>query len=273
MRLAQESFPGWRALEAECGRPLLELHGTLDLGNWEPNRDALAACGEPFEVLGGAEIERRFGIRAGERRALPGGRRDRLRGPRPRVAARLGGGGRSRRAGAGPRRRRRGGRETQFPSAASARAPPSSPPARGHRGSSASTPRRHARRCRTSSSTSPCPPCSTPAGERRRPTRCSRPGSGSRPGFTRPGRRPTRTSPAQPDEAIAERTAAWVAHRFPHAGTRARSETCLYTIRANDEFLLERRGRVVVGSPCSGHGFKFAPAIGERLAGLVDEVL
>jgi glycine/D-amino acid oxidase-like deaminating enzyme len=24
----------------------------------------------------------------------------------------------------------------------------------------------------------------------------------------------------------------------------------------------------VVGSPCSGHGFKFAPAIGERLAEL-----
>jgi glycine/D-amino acid oxidase-like deaminating enzyme len=27
----------------------------------------------------------------------------------------------------------------------------------------------------------------------------------------------------------------------------------------------------VVGSPCSGHGFKFAPAIGERLAALAVE--
>jgi sarcosine oxidase len=33
---------------------------------------------------------------------------------------------------------------------------------------------------------------------------------------------------------------------------------------------LERRGRIVVGSPCSGHGFKFAPAIGERLAAARD---
>ena len=50
-------------------------------------------------------------------------------------------------------------------------------------------------------------------------------------------------------------------------------ETCLYTIRENDEFLLERRGRVVVGSPCSGHGFKFAPLIGRQLALLALEVL
>jgi glycine/D-amino acid oxidase-like deaminating enzyme len=46
------------------------------------------------------------------------------------------------------------------------------------------------------------------------------------------------------------------------------SETCLYTTTADETFLLERRGRLVIGSPCSGHGFKFAPAIGERLADL-----
>ena len=62
VRLAQESYPGWRALEAELGRPLLELHGTLDLGDWAPNRTALVACGIPFEVLDAAEIRRRFGI-------------------------------------------------------------------------------------------------------------------------------------------------------------------------------------------------------------------
>ena len=46
------------------------------------------------------------------------------------------------------------------------------------------------------------------------------------------------------------------------------AETCLYTTTADESFLLERRGRVVVGSACSGHGFKFAPAVGERLARL-----
>jgi glycine/D-amino acid oxidase-like deaminating enzyme len=28
---------------------------------------------------------------------------------------------------------------------------------------------------------------------------------------------------------------------------------------------------VVIGSPCSGHGFKFAPAIGRRLARMAAE--
>ena len=41
----------------------------------------------------------------------------------------------------------------------------------------------------------------------------------------------------------------------------------------DDRFFLERHGRIVVGSPCSGHGFKFAPAVGERLAALATEAL
>ena len=79
--------------------------------------------------------------------------------------------------------------------------------------------------------------------------------------------------PGGPDAEIAERTAAWVERRFRVAGPAVRVETCLYTRRANDEFLLERRGRIVVGSPCSGHGFKFAPVIGQRLAALALEAL
>jgi monomeric sarcosine oxidase len=45
-------------------------------------------------------------------------------------------------------------------------------------------------------------------------------------------------------------------------------ETCFYTNTPDDHFVLERHGPVVVGSPCSGHGFKFAPLIGARLAGI-----
>ena len=60
--------------------------------------------------------------------------------------------------------------------------------------------------------------------------------------------------------------------RFPGAGPASRVETCLYTTRSNDEFVLERKGRVVIGSPCSGHGFKFAPVVGKRLAALALEV-
>jgi sarcosine oxidase len=47
------------------------------------------------------------------------------------------------------------------------------------------------------------------------------------------------------------------------------TDTCLYTTTPDETFILERRGRLVIASPCSGHGFKFAPAIGERIAALV----
>jgi sarcosine oxidase len=42
----------------------------------------------------------------------------------------------------------------------------------------------------------------------------------------------------------------------------------VYTNLPDDRFACERRGNVVVGSPCSGHGFKFAPLIGAELAAL-----
>ena len=59
----------------------------------------------------------------------------------------------------------------------------------------------------------------------------------------------------------------WVASRFPDADPEpAEAVTCLYTNTADESFVLERRGRIVVGSACSGHGFKFAPAIGRTLA-------
>jgi sarcosine oxidase len=44
--------------------------------------------------------------------------------------------------------------------------------------------------------------------------------------------------------------------------------TCLYTSTANEDFVLDRRGPFVVCSPCSGHGAKFAPLIGEIAADL-----
>lgn len=44
--------------------------------------------------------------------------------------------------------------------------------------------------------------------------------------------------------------------------------TCLYTSTADETFFIDRQGPVVIGSPCSGHGFKFAPLIGRRLAEL-----
>lgn len=75
--------------------------------------------------------------------------------------------------------------------------------------------------------------------------------------------------PGEPDAAIVERISAWVAERFPGVDPEpVETDTCLYTSTPDHTFVLERRGRVVVGSACSGHGFKFAPAVGRRLAAL-----
>lgn len=75
--------------------------------------------------------------------------------------------------------------------------------------------------------------------------------------------------PGEPDTALVDRIAAWVAERLPTVDPEpVAAETCLYTTTPDERFILERRGRVVIGSACSGHGFKFAPAVGARLAAL-----
>ena len=84
-----------------------------------------------------------------------------------------------------------------------------------------------------------------------------------------PGRRSTPTRTGLPDPAIVERIARLGARPLPRRRPRAGGGgACLYTTTADERFVLERRGRVVVGSPCSGHGFKFAPLVGRRLAEL-----
>ena len=60
----------------------------------------------------------------------------------------------------------------------------------------------------------------------------------------------------------------------PAADGRCRgSVVCLYTNTPDEHFWIDRhpgQPNVLVASPCSGHGFKFAPVIGEILADLVE---
>jgi sarcosine oxidase len=80
--------------------------------------------------------------------------------------------------------------------------------------------------------------------------------------------------PGGPDPVLVERIAEWVARTYPDADPDpVAAETCMYTTTADEHFILERRGRIVIGSPCSGHGFKFAPAVGRRLAQMVADIL
>ena len=75
--------------------------------------------------------------------------------------------------------------------------------------------------------------------------------------------------PGEPEAHLIERITEWANKTYRLAEPEAVGlDTCMYTTTADEAFILERRGRIVVGSPCSGHGFKFAPAIGERLADL-----
>jgi sarcosine oxidase len=63
-----------------------------------------------------------------------------------------------------------------------------------------------------------------------------------------------------------------IADHLPAAnGELLEAKTCLYTMTPDGNFLIDHlpgAPNVIVASPCSGHGFKFAPVIGEALADL-----
>jgi sarcosine oxidase len=63
-----------------------------------------------------------------------------------------------------------------------------------------------------------------------------------------------------------------LAEHMPAANGRLlAAKTCLYTMTPDGDFLIDKlpgAANVIVASPCSGHGFKFAPVIGEILADL-----
>lgn len=257
VRLAQEAYPHWRELEAELGRSLLDLRGTLDLGDWEPNRDALADCGAPFEVLSAAEIERRFPIR------LEAGVSGLFQADGGVVFADLAveallASGLA--AGAKLREQHRvdgieedgdgvvvgGVRARAVVVTAGAWAPKLA-------GVDAKPTRETVSYFALDE---PLPSLvDTTAGARLGYALMS-PVAMLKAGLHHSGPVVDPDEPGAPDPEVLQRTAEWVAHRFRGAGEAVHAETCLYTNRENDEFLLERNGRVVVGSACSGHGFK-----------------
>ncbi len=71
------------------------------------------------------------------------------------------------------------------------------------------------------------------------------------------------------DPAARARVTEFVGKRVPGLDPAPVNETtCLYTWTANEDFVLDRSGPFVVASPCSGHGAKFAPLLGEIIADL-----
>lgn len=71
------------------------------------------------------------------------------------------------------------------------------------------------------------------------------------------------------EDAAVRRVEAYAAEWLPGVAPAARRvDGCLYTSTPDESFVLHRSGPVVVCSPCSGHGFKFVPAIGRMTADL-----
>jgi len=76
----------------------------------------------------------------------------------------------------------------------------------------------------------------------------------------------------QVDEAMLR--TALAAHVPAANGALLAAQTCRYTMTPDGDFILDRlpgAPAVIVASPCSGHGFKFAPVIGEIVADLVTQ--
>jgi len=73
-----------------------------------------------------------------------------------------------------------------------------------------------------------------------------------------------------PDPAGVARLQEYAAQWLPGVEPAApRVTTCLYTSTPDRNFVVDRRGPITVAAGFSGHGFKFAPAIGELVADLV----
>jgi sarcosine oxidase len=283
VRMAQQSLQAWRRLEEQAGEPLLVTTGSLDCGAYAAaHRDAMRACGAVCEELDAEEAERRFGLRlpAGVLLQPEGGllRADRC------VAAFLAGaiaGGADvventtvtalDAEGASARVKTSGGivEARAVVVAAGSWAPDLL--ARAGIELDAVPTRETVVHLRLGRRSQP-PSFIEEVSPGRLPYALASPGIGLKAGVHQTGPVVDPDVEGAPEPSLAAEAAAWAASRFPDADPEpVKVETCLYTTTPDDRFVVERHGRVVVGSACSGHGFKFAPVTGERLAALAVE--
>jgi sarcosine oxidase len=72
------------------------------------------------------------------------------------------------------------------------------------------------------------------------------------------------------------RMRAWLASRIPAIadGELTGTATCMYTLTPDEDFLIDahpQHPQVLICSPCSGHGYKFASVVGEIMADLAQK--
>jgi sarcosine oxidase len=285
VRMAQDALPLWRELEAEAGVPLVVTTGAVDHGDptsIEATAAALAACGAAHEVMAPAEAGERWPHMRFEGRVLfhPDGGRcladDAVSALQSRAAAH----GAELRFGTGPAevvatadgvRVRAGDTEWVAPVAvvtAGAWLP-------AVVGSAVELPPLRITReqiqhfePRGGADASSWPSFI----HHRRPWTYGLfgPGEGMKVAEHHVG---PEVDPddddASADLDLAGRAARYAEAWFPGVEPEPRRVArCLYTTTPDERFVLERVGPLVIGSPCSGHGFKFAPLVGRILADL-----
>lgn len=262
VQLAKEAHEGWRALEEETGERLIEYTGLLELG--ETSEDALDACDVPWEALESEAVTLRFGIRA-EGRALL----------QPEAGISLADVARRAFAGVARRHGATFNERVRVESLASVDADVVVVTAGGWAkpllaaegiGLDVTVTRETVVYFALERSTPSVIEYGRGPGAGMYALRD--PLHGLKAGVHVAGPAADPDEVAEPEPALVDTTVEWVRERFPEAGPPVASETCLYTSTLDHSFVLERHGRIVVGSACSGHGFKFAPAVGARLAAL-----
>jgi sarcosine oxidase len=262
VRLVLEALPLWRELEEECGETLLQPAGTLDLRPPKENIAALAEAGARHELLEPDEIERRWPLRADGERGLyqPDGAV--IHAARAVAALRAG-------AEAAGARILEGMRVESVdeldadavlvtaggwaPRLADLDVEPTA---------------QTVAYAAFAESGYPSVMDWMWSGDERVFYGLAAPGVGVKGGLHKSGAPVDPDQPAEPDPELLEWAGSWLLHRFVGASEPVTGETCIYTNAENDDFVCEARGTLVVGSACSGHGFKFAPLLGERLADL-----
>jgi len=294
VRMAQAADAAWRELERERGEQLVARHGSLDIGPVaRGTARALSACGVPFETLSSAEVGSRWALRLdpGETAVLQadGGilLADRAHRALLASASEHGVQVHERAPAVSLALERRAVRVTLEHDEISARAVvvaagawaprllaevgvelPVVPTREtvihlgldGHGAPPsvidwARTPRPGAGIARTGQAA----------------YALASPGVGLKAGLHHSGPVADPDDDTTPDDQVADWVTAWASERFEGLGGVEQIETCLYTNTADESFVLERHGRVVVGAACSGHGFKFAPVVGRTLAALARE--
>lgn len=260
--LAQEAFAGWRELERETGEQLLVLDGLVELG--ETSEAALDACGVAWEAIEPDEVRRRFGVHA-DGRALLQPEAGYVRADRARHAF-LARGGFDVHERSEVRSLAEVDAEAVVVTAGSWAAKLLEP--EGIELPVTAT-RETVAYFRLEQAQIPSL-IEYGSGPGHSMYALRDPVHGLKAGAHMSGQPVDPSSPPEPDEDVASAVGAWVAERFPAADPEPVAlDTCLYTSTDDERFVLERHGRIVVGSACSGHGFKFAPAVGMRLADLV----